>query len=78
MGTRRDVHTVPNPSGSGWVNEQGGQVVSRHRRKDTAVEHGRDLAMDTRTEHIIHNQDGRIVRRNSYGSDPFPPRDKNR
>jgi hypothetical protein len=27
-----------------------------------------------RTEHLIHNLDGTIAERNSYGSDPFPPR----
>jgi len=78
MGKWKDVHTVPNPSGSGWVNEQAGRVVSHHQRKDTAVDHGRNLARATETEHIIHNQDGRIGRRNSYGGDPFPPRDTNR
>jgi len=24
--------------------------------------------------HVIHNMDGTIVYRNTYGSDPFPPR----
>lgn len=76
--SRKDVHTVPNPKGSGWVNKLGGQEVSRHQRKDTAVERGREIAKDKRSEHVIHNQDGQIARKNSYGNDPNPPKDRNR
>ena len=70
------VHTVP--TDSGWANKQGGQVVSNHRKKDTAVVAGRQRALAGQTEHRIHNKDGRIGRSNSYGNDPNPPLDKNR
>jgi len=75
---KRDVHTVPNPDGAGWVNKVGGDVASRHQRKDTATERGREIARDNGSEHVIHNTDGTIGRRNSYGNDPNPPKDKNR
>lgn len=48
-------------------------VVSRHRTKEEAVLGGRRLAMDRRTEHVIHHIDGTIAERNGYGSDPYPP-----
>ena len=73
----RPVHTVPNPSGSGWVSKQGGNVVSAHRRKDTAQAAGRQQAISSATEHRIHNLNGQIRQANSYGGDPNPPRDKN-
>lgn len=73
-----DVHTVPNPDGNGWVNKVNGEEVSRHHRKDTAVERGRDIARQQHSEHVIHNTDGRIGRKNSYGGDSNPPKDKNR
>lgn len=76
--SRKDVHTVPNPGGKGWVNKVGGDVASRHRTKDNAVERGREIARDNRGEHAIHNKDGQISQKNSYGNDPNPPRDKNR
>lgn len=78
MGTKKNVHTVPNPDGSGWVNKVRGRVVSRHRRKDTATDTGRSIARHNRSDHFIHNLDGRIGRANSYGNDPNPPKDKNR
>jgi hypothetical protein len=40
------------------------------RHKQEAVSAGRDLAKIRSTEHVIHNQDGTISERNSYGSDP--------
>jgi hypothetical protein len=74
MAKRREIHTVP--KGSGWANVSGGEVVSSHRRKDTAQEAGRDWARGHAAEHVVHNRDGKISGSNSYGSDPLPPRDK--
>lgn len=76
--TRKSVHTVPNPAGKGWVNKLGGEEVSHHRLKETAVNQGRKIAIENQTEHAIHNRDGRIGRKNSYGGDDNPPKDKNR
>jgi hypothetical protein len=56
----------------------GGEVESRHRTKDNAVDRGRDIARDNKSEHAIHNKDGQISQKNSYGNDPNPPKDKNR
>jgi hypothetical protein len=84
MGKKKDsagnppVHTVRNKDGAGWVNKVGGEVASRHQRKDTASEHGREIAQRSGTEHVIHNADGKIARKNSYGGDSNPPKDKNR
>lgn len=75
---KKGVHTVPSPSGKGWVNKQEGEVVSRHRTKENAVDRGRTIARKDKTEHTIHRKDGTISEKNSYGNDPFPPRDKNR
>jgi hypothetical protein len=40
------VHTVPSPKGRGWWNECDGDVLSRHRKKELAVEAGRAMAGD--------------------------------
>ncbi|MDT8068000.1 MAG: DUF2188 domain-containing protein [Terriglobia bacterium] len=73
---RRDVHTTPNPTGNGWVNEVNGKVVSHHQRQDTAIDRGREIAIDHHAEHVIHGRNGQIRDSNSYGNDPCPPRDK--
>jgi hypothetical protein len=64
------VHTVPAP---GWWNKVNGKVVSRHKKKEDAVEAGREIARKLRVEHSIHRTDGTIGEKNSYGNDPFPP-----
>lgn len=64
------VHTTPNPDGAGWVNQVKGKVTSKHRLKERAVEAGRELAQERRMEHTIHNIDGSIGKKNSYGKDP--------
>jgi hypothetical protein len=69
------VHTSPKSEGSGWINQVNGKVVSRHRTKAVAVAAGREIAKGLKVEHTIHRTDGVISEKNSYGNDPFPPRD---
>ena len=69
------VHTTPARTGRGWVNQSAGRVLSRHRTKAEAVTAGRGAARARQVEHTIHRLDGRISEKNSYGRDPFPPKD---
>ena len=71
---QHNIHTVPNPKGSGWVNEVNGDITSTHRKQSTAIEEGRKQAIEQRSEHVIHNREGRIREKNSYGNDPYPPK----
>jgi hypothetical protein len=48
----------------------GRAVDGTHDTKAAAVAAGRDEARRRRTEHVIHNEDGTIGERNSYGNDP--------
>jgi hypothetical protein len=64
-----DVQTVA--IGDTWVNKVGGmQVGSAFRTQGEAVQAGRQLAMQNRSEHTIHGQDGKIREKTSYGNDP--------
>ena len=67
------IHTVYRDGR--WFNEvEGGErASSSHDTKAEAVARGRELAQNSKTEHVIHNQDGSIAERNSYGNDPYPP-----
>jgi Uncharacterized protein conserved in bacteria (DUF2188) len=64
------IHTVP--AEGGWANKRAGSddVLSSHDTKADAVAAGRTQAIQDQAEHIIHEQDGTIGERNSYGSDP--------
>jgi len=68
------IHTVP--AGDGWANKRAGsdEVLSSHETKAEAVAAGRAQAMAESAEHVIHEGDGTIGERNSYGSDPTESR----
>jgi hypothetical protein len=67
-----EIHTTPAAHGKGWLNEIDGDVVSRHETQDAAVIRGRRLAREGCLEHVIHNRDGTISEKKSYGDDPRP------
>jgi hypothetical protein len=69
------VHTVP-VAGGGWTNKREGasRGDKKFETKVMAQAAGRIAAKNDKTEHIIHNKDGEIASRNSYGNDPFPPK----
>jgi len=65
-----EVHTVPH--GDGWANKVEGnsRVSNTADTKAEAQAKGRDMAIDRKTEHVIHKKDGTIGAKNSYGNDP--------
>ena len=38
-----------------------------------AIERGKQIAMNQGAELYIHNKQGQIRERNTYGTDPYPP-----
>jgi hypothetical protein len=64
--TTQDVHSTPQPTGVGWVNEIAGRIVSRHPTKAAALLRGRALARANASEHVIHWRDGTVVERMRY------------
>jgi hypothetical protein len=61
-----NIHTVPH--GDGWANRvEGSQRVSNTApTKAEAQAKGREMAIERRVEHLIHNTDGQIGERNTY------------
>ena len=43
---------------------------------DPGVDYARDLAKKQEAELVVHNKDGKISQKDSYGNDPCPPKDK--
>jgi hypothetical protein len=77
MAKKQDYHVVPNGGRGGWdVKREGADRASGHfERKSDAMDRGRDLARERGTELVEHGRNGRIQDSDSYGNDPFPPRD---
>ena len=71
----KDQHIVRR--GNDWaVLGAGNQRASSiHPTQGDAIEAGRDIARNQRSELVIHGRDGRIRDKDSFGNDPCPPRD---
>jgi hypothetical protein len=68
------VHTIP--YGDGWANQREGSthVAKKFPTKSEAQAAGRETARREKTEHLIHNRDGTVGARNSYGNNPRRPK----
>ena len=72
-----DYHVTPHPNGGWQVRREGAErASSRHDTQAEALDRGRELAKQARSELVIHRRDGRIRDSDSYGNDPNPPRDR--
>ncbi len=76
MMKKKSNHVVP--SKTGWsVKKSGATKASRNfDTKEKAVSYARSLSKNERTELFVHKKNGMIQKRDSYGNDPFPPKDK--
>jgi hypothetical protein len=70
----KNQHVVPH--GNEWAvrGEGNGRPTSIHRTQAEAIEAAREIAKKQQSELVIHRLDGRVRYRDSYGSDPLPPK----
>jgi uncharacterized protein YdaT len=74
---KKSNHVIPSRE-KGWaVKKSGSSRTSKSfDTKEKAIEFGREISKREKTELFIHKKDGTIQNRNSYGRDPFPPKDR--
>lgn len=72
---KRSNHVVP--ANSGWAVKKSGSIRASRTfdSKPEAVEYGRELSKNEKTELYIHKSNGMIQDRRSFGNDPNPPKD---
>lgn len=75
MSKTHDVHVSRVPGSTRWKVSQGGSVLSTHNTQGNAIDRAKAEARQDRTDLVVHGRDGRIRSKDSYGSDPNPPRD---
>jgi Uncharacterized protein conserved in bacteria (DUF2188) len=70
------IHVVPHKDG--WAVEREGskRPLAVKPTQAGAEQVGRPIARDDKTEFNLHGRDGKIRQKDSYGSDPNPPKDK--
>ena len=74
---RNTHHVVPN-SGNGWKVVKGGSSKASgiYSTKQDAINAGRQISKNQKTELVIHNKNGVIAGSDSHGNDPCPPKDR--
>ena len=75
MANRNNIHVVQRGDLWGTLREGGQRASEVFDTQAQAIQAGRQMARQGQGELLIHGQDGRIRSRDSYGHDPFPPRD---
>ncbi len=72
--SKKDFHIVK--LGKGWSVKNSGRVLSSHNTQKNAIKSATVRAKISKSEVVTHGRDGKIRSKDSYGNDPFPPRDK--
>lgn len=75
---KRDIHVVQHPDGWATRKEGANRAGTVQPTQAEAIERARAQAQRERVEVVIHGRDGKIRDSDSYGNDPFPPRDTKR
>lgn len=68
--TGKNQHVVKREEGWAVRGEGNQRDTSHHRTQSQAEQAARSIAINQRSEVLIHREDGRIRDRNSYGNDP--------
>ena len=74
--SKKNQYVVPTQSGWGVRSENSQRLTVKTETKAEAVKIATDIAKNNHSELTILGSNGRIQNKNSFGSDPFPPRDK--
>ena len=71
----KNQHVTPHPLG-GWRVKGGGnqKATVRIPTQSEAIEVARTIAINNKSEVLIHNRQGRIRAKHSYGNDHYLPK----
>lgn len=75
MKSKKNQHVVPIDHGWAVTGEHNSRKTKITATKKEALERARKIAMNQKTELVIHNKNGKISDKDSFGNDPFPARD---
>lgn len=71
----KDQHVTPHPDGGWQVKGAGNErATARTSTQKDAINIARDIAINQKSEVVIHRPNGQIRDKDSYGNDPFPPK----
>ena len=74
MTKRKNQHVVPHEQGWAVKSEGSERATQVFSTQQEAANRAREIAKNQQSEMFIHNKQGKIRERNTYGKDPNPPK----
>jgi hypothetical protein len=74
--SKKNQYVVPTKEGWGVRSENSERLTVKTETKAEAVKMATTIAKNQHSELTILGGDGKIQNKNSFGNDPFPPKDK--
>lgn len=74
MSKRKNQHIVPHSKGWAVKSEGSSRASGIFETQREAIARGTEIAKSQQSELFIHNRQGQIRERNTYGNDPYPPK----
>jgi hypothetical protein len=74
---KKNQHVVPTNDGWGVRGEGNSKITKKTKTKEEAINFAKEIAKNQESELVIHNQNGKISEKESYGNDSCPPKDQN-
>ena len=70
----KNQHVVKTEGGWGVRGENNTRNTQNFDTQQAAINRAREIAINQKTELLIHGRDGQIRDKHSYGNDPYPPK----
>ena len=67
-------HEVNTSSGWGVRGENNSRITKNFNTQKEAINKAREIAINQKSEVLIHGENGKIREKNSYGNDNYPPK----
>jgi hypothetical protein len=72
---KKNIHVTPNGNGRWQIKQAGAERASAlFNTQAEAIKHGTAVAKNNQSELFIHGRNGTIRERNTFGTDPHPPK----
>ena len=70
----KNQHVVKTEGGWGVRGESNTRNTQNFDTQQAALNRAREIAINQKSELLIHGRDGQIRDKHSYGNDPYPPK----
>lgn len=76
MNKGKNQHVLPHNNKWAVRGEGNSRNTAIKMTKEEALKKAKQIAINQKSELVIHGKDGKIKDKDSFGNDPFPARDK--